>query len=137
MEGEPIAKRTRRSGGIKNASGGLISQTSVEKRQAEHVVDDNTEPEQTDQDEMSNERRPSEVQLGSESEMQAQHVYEMPEGAAEVNETVGDEAAATATAASGVKNRKQYMPLLHENHTWHRNKGLNDDATIYYDCSGK
>lgn len=38
---------------------------------------------------------------------------------------------------SSAKKRKQHMSLLHNNHTWHRNKGLNDDATVYYDCAGK
>lgn len=42
-----------------------------------------------------------------------------------------------AHASVAPKKRKAYEPLLHDNHIWHRNKSLNNDETIYYDCAAK
>lgn len=49
---------------------------------------------------------------------------------------VAEDVAASDEGSSG-KKRKQYLPLLHNNHTWHRNKGINNEETVYYDCGGK
>lgn len=42
-----------------------------------------------------------------------------------------------AHASVAPKKRKAYEPLMHDNHIWHRNKSLNNDETIYYDCAAK